>query len=44
MICKRFEIYAGTGTDGTCTGNDNIGMRSDGTGTGNEGTNSTNGF
>ena len=30
-----------TGTVGTCTGTDDIGMLSDGTGTGTEGTNST---
>ena len=33
-ICKRFEIYTGTGSDGTCTGTDD-------TGTGTEGTDST---
>ena len=31
----------GTGTDGTCTGTDNTGIRSVGTGTGTEGTDST---
>ena len=41
MILAQSYHCIGIGTDGTCTGTDDTGMRSDGTCTGTEGTDST---
>ena len=41
MILAQSYHCIGIGSDGTCTGTDDTGMRFDGTGTGTEGTDST---